>query len=369
MSSGLRGLVVLVLTLAVSIGVGQAPPASHSTPSPVDSVKLELAALAALQPADTHTHVAKADASFYAMLDRLHMHLVDILVVDDQDAYRKDLNIQRQDAEAMIGASHRQAVLCTSFDPFQLNRADFPAVAIRHLNQDFARGAVAVKIWKNIGMELKDPSGHYVLADDPAFEPIYQDIESHNRTLIAHQAEPDAAWQSPNPNGLDYSYYQQNPVWNMYTKPEAPKKQEILNARDRLLAENPQLRVVGAHLGSMEDDLGALGKRLDRYPNFAVDTAARVVHLVVMPSDRVRNFILQYQDRIVYGTDLEFAKPASADETVKQWEEHYARDWHYFSTGDTFDYAGHRTQGLALPPAVLQKLYHANAARWFPGMF
>ena len=90
----------------------------------------------------------------------------------------------------------------------------------------------------------------------------------------------------------------------MYKKPDAPKKQQILDARDHLLAENPKLRVVGAHLGSMEDDLDGLGQRLDRYPNFAVDTAARVVHLVVLPSDRVRNFILKYQDRIVYGTDL-----------------------------------------------------------------
>jgi len=126
--------------------------------------------------------------------------------------------------------------------------------------------------------------------------------------------------------------------------------------------------VVGAHLGSMEDDLDGLGQRLSRYPNFAVDTAARVVHLAVMPGDRVRNFILKYQDRIVYGTDLGFSKEASAAEVIKEWEEQYARDWRYFATQDKLEYEGHQTQGLGLPPAVLRKLYHANAARWFPGI-
>src|SRR5205823_9929990 len=179
-----------------------------------------------------------------------------------RQAYRKDLNTERRDADGVVQASHGHAALCTSFDPFRFSDRDFAASAIRGIDEDFAKGAVAVKIWKNIGMELKDINGRYVLADDPAFEPIYRDIEKHNRTLIAHQAEPDEAWQPPNPTGLDYPYYKENPFWYMYKKPDAPKKQQILDARDHLLAENPKLRVVGAHLGSMEDDLDGLGQRL-----------------------------------------------------------------------------------------------------------
>ncbi len=356
---------MFLLSLAFSFSVVAAQPPQESAGQNGRSGP-DLRALAALEPVDTHTHVPKGDAAFYGMLTRLHMHILDILLVDDHDPYRKDLNAQRQDAERLIRASHGHAALCTSFDPFQLNNADFAASAIRGLNQDFANSAVAVKIWKNIGMELKDKNGRYVLADDPRFEPIYRDIESHNRTLIAHQAEPDEAWQAPNPNGLDYPYYKENPVWYMYSKPDAPKKQQILDARDHLLAQNPKLRVVGAHLGSMEDDLDGLAQRLDRYPNFAVDTAARAIHLVVMPSDKVRAFILKYQDRVVYGTDLEFSKDESSQDAIKEWEDQYARDWRYFSTRDAFEYDGHKTQGLGLPPAVLRKLYHANAAHWFP---
>ena len=52
----------------------------------------------------------------------------------------------------------------------------------------------------------------------------------------------------------------------------------------------------------------------------------------------------------------------------KAWEAHYALDWRYFSTGDTFEYKGHKIEGLSLPRPVLRKLYHENAVRWIPGV-
>ena len=328
----------------------------------------ELQALASLEPIDTHTHVEKGNPSFYALLERLHMHIVDILLVDTYDDYRKTLQPQLQDALRVARESKGYAALCTTFDPFQFGQPDFPGAAIQGLDRGFADGAVAVKIWKNIGMDLKDRNGHYVLPDNPVFQPIFRDIQAHNRTLIAHLAEPDEAWQPPDPQALDYSYYEQNPVWYMYRKPEAPKKQQILEARDHLLAQNPKLRVIGAHLGSMEDDLDLLAKHLDRFPNFAVDTAARVPHLVVQPSDKVRRFILKYQDRILYATDMEFLKNEEPRVAVKEWEQQYALDWRYFATKEVFEYSGHKVQGLGLPQAVLRKLYHANAVRWIPNV-
>ncbi len=367
---------VALLSVALGLALEVPQPSSagksfHSLPQPSSAQERPwLRALAAFEPIDTHTHVAKSDPSFYAMLRRLHMHILDILLVDDHDAYRRSMQPQLQDALHVVQESGGYAALCTSFDPFQFGREDFPASVIRDLDRDFANGAVAVKIWKNIGMELKDRNGQYILPDNRAFKPIFTEIARKNRTLIAHVAEPDEAWQPPDPRGLDYSYYQENPIWYMYPKPDAPKKQQILAARDQLLAQNPKLRVVGAHLGSMEDDIDALANRLDRYPNFAVDTAARVIHLVVQPRGKVRAFILKYQDRILYATDLglESLKDEAPENAIKEWEEQYAVDWRYFATGDAFNYSGHRAQGLALPPEVLRKLYHANAVRWIPGI-
>jgi hypothetical protein len=48
------------------------------------------------------------------------------------------------------------------------------------------------------------------------------------------------------------------------------------------------LTLIGAHLGSLEHDLDAIAARLDRYPNFNVEVAARTRNLVRHPSEKVR---------------------------------------------------------------------------------
>ena len=184
----------------------------------------ELQQFRAVAPVDVHAHVFVADPSFIAMLQKLDLHILDILVVNDMESGHGDLEKQRREARAVVHASHGYAVLCTSFDPYALNQADYATNAIRGLNDDFARGAIAVKLWKNVGMEIKDASGHYVMPDNPIFEPIFQDIAAHNKTLVAHVADPDSAWQPPNPASPDYEYYRDHPRSYMYGKADVPTK-------------------------------------------------------------------------------------------------------------------------------------------------
>ncbi len=341
--------------------------AQHSSKAQEEA---SLNAMAKLEPVDTHAHVMNSDPKFVAMLVKWHLHLIDIVVVDDKNPKLEPFKQQREDSFAFVKASHGHAVLCTTFDPYRFSSPDFAQAAISGLNRDFARGAVAVKIWKNVGMEIKDSSGKYVMPDNPRLEPIYKDIAAHNKTLIAHLAEPDVAWGVHTPNDIadDAQYYSAHPEWRMDKVPGAPAKKAILAARDHLLEMNPQLRVVGAHLGSMESDVDLIAQRFDRYPNFAIDTAARVTHLTVQPTEKVRKFLLKYQDRVLYGTDLQFGKQESAETAIKKWQAHYALDWRYFATTDRFDYEGREVQGLGLPQPVLKKIFHDNALRWFPGM-
>lgn len=328
----------------------------------------ELRAFTALQPVDTHTHVRVVDPAFNAMLGRLHIHILDILLVDDRNPEESNLQHERDVTFPFIRSSNGHASLCTSIDPFKINQPEFAADAIRGLNEDFEHGAIAVKIWKNIGMEIKDAKGNYVLPDDPALAPIYKDIAAHNKTLIAHIADPDSAWAPPNPASPDYSYYNENPEWYMYGKPNQASKERILAARDHILEQNPTLRLVGAHLGSMEANLPMLAQHFDRYPNFAVDLAARIPYFALQPRANMIAFILKYQDRLLYATDLELHANENVSTKIVRWEQTYARDWRFLATSDTVDYDGIKAQGLALPDSVLRKIYHDNAIRWFPGI-
>jgi predicted TIM-barrel fold metal-dependent hydrolase len=154
----------------------------------------------------------------------------------------------------------------------------------------------------------------------------------------------------------------------MHLHPERPRKETILAARDRILKLHPRLRVVGCHLGSMEDDVDDIARRFELYPNFAVDTAARVPDLMIQPREKVRAFLIQYQDRVLYATDLTLTAADKTDESLARWQETYDRDWTYFATSRTVAYEGRTIRGLDLPEPVLRKLFRANAEKWVPGI-
>jgi predicted TIM-barrel fold metal-dependent hydrolase len=326
-----------------------------------------LKAFASIEPIDTHVHAFKSDASFTAMLSQLHLKVMDIMVADNHGIYG-ELEVERARAKDFVRSSEGHARLCVTFSPFEFQEPGYAARTVARLHEEFAAGAVAVKIWKNIGMEIKRKDGSYVMPDDPVFAPIYQAIAAENKTLVAHVAEPTSSWKPLDPDNPDYEYYKENPEWHMYLHPEYPRKETIIAARDHLLAENPKLRVVGAHLGSMETDVDEIAKRFARYPNFAVDMAARMEYLMIQPREKVRNFLIKYQDRVLYATDLEFLANQTAAEAEKDWKKTYARDWKFLATDQMVTYRKRQIQGLKLPESVLGRLYHDNAMQWIPGI-
>ena len=85
-------------------------------------------------------------------------------------------------------------------------------------------------------------------------------------------------------------------------------------------------------------------------------------------SDKVRKFLIKYQDRVLYGTDVEILPDTNVEKELSDLQDTYALDWKYFATKKTFEYKGHKVTGLGLPKPVLRKLYHDNAVKWFPGI-
>jgi len=338
---------------------------------PAPALLLASARGAAVPPArriDAHVHVHR-DAP--ALVDAMRVsgwRGLDILVSpasavgeasDLDERLRATAKVARESGGTLAWAS--------TFDARGFEATDFADRTLADLRRSFDDGAVAVKVWKNIGMSIKAKSGAYLLPDDPALAPIYEAIERAGRTLIAHLAEPDGAWLPLDEKNPEIRYYSANPQWHMHGKPGAPVKVDILGARDRVLDRHPKLRVVGCHLGSDEDDLDRLAKRLDAHPNFAVDTAARVRYLAAADRDRVRAFLDRYQDRILYATDfsLRETNPALAARSMQATHD---RDWAFFATGDAMQYEGRPTRGLALSDEILRKLFLENALRWFPGL-
>ncbi len=317
---------------------------------------------------DAHAHVFVNDPAVTGMLDRLNLRFVNITVVDPYEHGYEKVEPQHRAALEVFRGTGRRAPWVATFDPADFEKPGFSRRVIAELGAAFEEGAVGVKIYKTIGMYLRDRKGTYIMPDNPAFAPILDAIAARGKTLYAHIAEPAGAWKPYDPADPDASYYRDFPAWHMYGKPGKPSKETIIAARDRMIAAHPKLRVIGCHLGSNEEDVDEIARRLDRYPNYAVDTAARVTHLALQSREKVRAFLIRYQDRILYATDDGAIAGDNVPARVKQWQADIERDWRYFATNETVEYMGRGVRGLALPEPVLRKIFHDNAVKWVPGI-
>jgi len=324
--------------------------------------------LAAIEPIDTHLHAYQHVPAVAELFSRFNLRALNITLIDDRDPFAKSMEPQWSEALAVRRLTKGRAAVSTTIDPYDFEKPGFVARVNTRLNADFDAGAIAVKLYKVVGMELRRKDGTYVLPDDPAFGPIFDTIAAHHKTVVAHVAEPDSCWKAPDPRSPDYSYYNQHPEEYAYKHPEWPRKEAILAARDHLLQLHPNLKVVGAHLGSMEVDVDQIAQRFDKYPNFAVDTAARVEYLMMQKPEKVRAFLIKYQDRVVYGTDNVLYPTDKTEDVLKEWAARYERDWRYFSGDLDVKFEEGTTKGLHLPKDVLRKLYHDNAVKWIPGI-
>ena len=344
------------------------PPLLPASDDAVAAPGAALKALSRLKPVDAHAHVYKNDPALLELLGRLNLRLLNICLIDDRYPAFRALEPQRSQVLTVCRSSAGRAAFCTTFSPYDFAEAGFAERVNRQLDRDFSDGAIAVKIYKTIGMQITNRAGHFLQADDPVFDPIYRHIAAKGRTLIAHLAEPSTCWEPPGPANLDTEYYRKYPQEYAWLHPEFPAKETILAARERMLARHPQLRVIGAHLGSLETNVADLALQFDRYPHFAVDTAARVPRLMLQPGEKVRAFLIRYQDRVLYGTDFVFMSDDDPARALRQYAATLERDWKYFATDEPVEFKGHKIRGLKLPRNVLRKLYHDNAARWLPGI-
>ncbi len=237
---------------------------------------------------------------------------------------------------------------------------DWGAGAAAQLEQDVKQsGAVGLKIFKNLGMDLKDARGRRIRTDDPRFDPVWRKAGELGIPVLIHTAEP-AAFFEP----LD----KYNERWLELTQfpgrarpPERyPPFDSLMTEQHRVFKRHPRTQFIAAHLDWMGADLGRLGRLLDSLPNVTTEVGAVLYELGRQPR-AAREFLIKYQDRVMMGKDTYAA-------------EEYPVYFRVFETGDEyFDYyrkrhAFWKMYGLELPDPVLRKIYYRNALRVIRGI-
>mgnify|MGYP003638964812 CR=1 FL=1 len=321
---------------------------------------------------DAHAHMYAPLPELAALLERLNFKVINIC----DGGNDPDLFVKKRD---WVQAQHEKWPLryafCPSFDLTHRYDTDYTKQVTDYFDEAFASGAVMIKLYKEVGLEIKDPAGNFVMPDDPIFDPIYDYLATHGRPLLAHLAEPRAAWLPLDPESVHYGYYSRHPEWHFYQRTDIPDWERIIDARSHVLEKHPTLTLIGAHLGSMAYDVALLGEYLDKYPNFYVDIAARTGDLSRQPSEKVREFFVTYQDRVLYGSDIEY--DVSEDGTYSEKavakmvagaEKHYRMTWQYYAGAGSVTIKDRETECLNLPQEVVDKFFYGNAKRLIPGL-
>ncbi len=343
-------LILLATLMSLTLTIGGADTAVEPTEAPRFEEMLKI---------DAHAHFIDDMPEFAQMLRRTNMRVVNICVYGTMPEL---LPLAEQRAEMLYQKYHGIFYFASTFDLTRRNQADYAEQVIAWLDKTFEAGALMVKIWKEVGMELKKPDGTYLMPDDPVFDPIYEHLAKRGKPLMAHFADPVDAWLPLDPRSVHYAYFRDNPKWHLYGREDVPNHAAILAARDNIMVKHPDLVVVGAHLGSMAHDVDEVAKRFDRFPNFHVDVSARTPVLRQQPTDKVREFFIKYQDRILYGLDA--SKVTQGDAPSEEERVAFTREIEKTYRAEYQYYAG----TLALPRTVLEKFYHKNAQRVMPAL-
>ncbi|MEM7473506.1 MAG: amidohydrolase family protein [Planctomycetota bacterium] len=326
-----------------------------------------------VQKIDIHTHVLSDNLDFMAFARRDDFRFLNMSVWSDPDA-----SVNRRNHELLLyqyQASPIDFAPVTSFPLDNWNDPDWVAHTIDFLDRAFNQGIVGVKVWKNIGMELRDADGSLVMIDNPRFDPVLDFIEKRGKVLLGHLGEPRNCWKPLDEMTTknDRSYFAEHPQYHMYLHPQMPSYEAQMTARDRMLDKHPNLKFLGCHLASLEWSTEAMSKFLNRYPNAVIGVAARIPHLQYLSSrsesdrQQVLAFFDKYQDRILYGTDLAIETGDNVLEEYwkirKQWMMH----WMYFNTQIEFPVQelDVSVTGLSLPKSIVDKIYCENAKRVF----
>ena len=244
----------------------------------------------------------------------------------------------------------------------ECSQPGWPDRLAKSLRDSASRGASGLKVWKNLGLWVRDENGKVVLPDDDRIAPVWEVAREADLPVLIHVADTPAFFEPLTEHNERLEELLVRPDWH-WADPRFPRFEKLLDALERLVATNPKVTFIGAHVGGNAEHLAWVARLLNAYPNFYVDVAARLADLGRQPR-ATRRLVLAYPRRVLFGTD---ASPPTSDA--------YALHFRFFETDDEcFSSTGTNSpgsvrwtiSGIDLPAEVLADVYGGNARRIIP---
>ncbi len=264
---------------------------------------------------------------------------------------------------------------CYNPDWSRNDEPDFAVVEAVRLEDAVRRGFVCLKISKALGLYVRNERGVLLAVDDPALDPLWEAAGRLGIPVFQHVADPKAFFEPFDERNERYKELKLHPHWSFHGG-DWPSWAELLEAFERVVARHPETTFIGVHFGNAAEEPDRVARMLDNYPNYYIDIAARVPEFGRHDPERMRQFFIQYQDRILFGTDigisprhLMLGSSGEDEPTPDDARRFYAAHFRYFETRDrqiehpTPIQGDWKIDAIGLPGEVLDKLYRKNALR------
>lgn len=247
--------------------------------------------------------------------------------------------------------------LFVNLDWEKIDESDFVESNLQILRQAKADGAMGLKVYKGLGLTDTDSQGDRIAVNDPRIDPIWEECGRLGFPVLIHSAEPASFWKPKDKFNERWLELKQKPT--RYRDPaKVPSFESILAEQHQVFEKHPNTTFINAHMGWMGNDLGRLGEHLDRYPNVVTEIGAVLAELGRQPR-RARRFLVDYQDRVLFGKDAYNVSEYYTYFRVLETDDEY---FNYYRKRHAF----WKMYGLSLPDSVLKKVYYKNALRILP---
>ena len=275
-----------------------------------------------------------------------NQNLMDITLTESLE------NIKKQ------GVSNRFGVF-VNVDFNKIDDEDFAKNNVEIIKDAVKQGVIGLKVYKNLGLNLKDNSGERVKVDDKRLTPIWEVCGELNIPILIHSGEPSPFFDHIDKHNERFLHARQKPQ-SFRNSDEYPSFDEVMQEQYNMFKNNPNTTFINAHLGWYGNDLDKMSAQLDDLPNVYTEIGAVIAELGRQPI-RARRFFVEHQDRVLFGKDTykksEFDVYFRILETSDEYFDYYRKR-----------HAHWKMYGLNLPDSILKKLYYKNARKLFPNI-
>ena len=227
------------------------------------------------------------------------------------------------------------------------------------INDAVNQGAIGLKVYKNLGLNLRDSKGQRVPVDDERLSFIWEECAKLNIPVLIHSGEPKAFFDPIDKFNERWLHAREKPN-SFRSSDQYPAFDKVMLEQHNMFRKHSKTTFINAHFGWYANDLSKLSKILDELQNVSVEFGAVINELGRQPR-AAKKFFIEYQDRILFGKDIykkdEYYIYFRVLETSDEYIQYYRKRHGLW-----------RLYGIGLPDDVLKKIYYENALKMFPSI-